>query len=657
MRFSLKNKPYHQELVNLAFGKWKVDKIKGYQKLDSEMVDAHALALMSRLIKREFYTSLQKELDCDTKKDGGTLDPHPWDVFSIEPTRKNGKITMAVCVATKKKGDLKWFDENEQLWGIEQLKAQKKLSSLSGTARVLENLALKDCPPDLMKDAMLRTNLFSIKTLEHHINPIETLNTSQNEAVSAIKKGQKFKSGFLVIQGPPGTGKSTTTVSMICATDGKVVVSAPSNAAVASLALKLFETGKFNHSEVCVYGLNCDETVRFLNPTIRRKKHKRFLGEVDRERDEKKKKLLIEEFSIWLNIGSESSMKHIASICNVKDKEAFTEARITCCTLNSSGSAWLRGNSDERGTFFLDEAGQCNEAEFYLATTFPGVRRIVVVGDPKQLPPTIIDMKCKQVGLGKSWMEKVHHLYPKKVHLLDTQYRMDPLILQFPNQHFYDNRIKSGGNICRRNPVIYPVSFVDTSGRSVEECYNLSIRNVKEVNMIRCLIRQDYDIQGLLKNQKDATVAVITPYSAQVELLENELKKEKNIKNWSVSTVDSFQGQEADIVIMSTVRTKAIGFIDDRQRLNVALTRAKRVLRIVGCRDLFNSLGKNSTLRKLVADQDKREQTTTNSALHLNDLKPRWNTKLTQQFNESLKLLPKKEKDLSQGSTTSFGET
>lgn len=643
MRFSLKDKPHHRELLNLAFGKLKVDPVRDNQKLVIKMVDARSLNLMTRLVKLEFHTSLQKQLNCKTNKDGGIPDPHPWDVYSIKPTNRNGKIGMAVSVPYRK-NVLKWYDKNGNLWHIKDLKAIQKLSSLSGTVRVLENLGT--CPPDLMKHAMQRTNLFNVHTLGPCTNSIETLNQSQNAAVSAVMS-KDFKNGFLVIQGPPGTGKSTTTVRMICASDEKAIVSAPSNSAVASLALKLFQTETFEHSQLCVYGMNCDENVQFLNPTIRCKNYNRLLRDLDRESDEKKKKLMIGEFSMWLKIDHESSIKDIALVCCQDDETAFKEAKVICCTLNSSGSIWLRANADERGTFFLDEAGQCNEAEFYLATTFPGVRRVVVVGDPKQLPPTIIDVKCKQEGLGKSWMEKVHQLYPEKVHLLDTQYRMDPLILQFPNQQFYANRIKCGETVCCRTPAIYPVSFIDTSGRSVEECNNFSIRNVKEVNMIRGLIREDDDIQGLLKKQQNATIAVITPYRAQAELLEKELEKVKDMKNWSVSTVDSFQGQEADIVIISTVRTKAIGFIDDRQRLNVALTRAKQVLRIVGCRNLFNGLGKKSTLKKLAADLDQRQQTTTinvgNSALSVHEVKSKWNTKLTQRFNDSLYPFSEKE--------------
>eukprot|EP00957_Ditylum_brightwellii_P186955 14237806-Ditylum_brightwellii.AAC.1 len=278
---------------------------------------------------------------------------------------------------------------------------------------------------------------------------------------------------------------------------------------------------------------------------------------------------MLHDFCVWLRLDPDSFIKDVCEICLVNDEYVLETANIICCTLNSSGSMWLRNHSGTQRTFFLDEAGQCNEAEFYLATTFPMIRKIVVVGDPKQLPSTVIDMGCKQAGFGKSWMERVYHLYPSKVHLLDTQYRMDPLILKFPNKEFYGNRINSGECVFSRLPaVLKPVGFIDTSKRSCEEREQFSTRNAQEACIIRALIRQDEDIQTLLRERHETKIVVITPYSAQANLLRSELKKIKGLNYWSVSTVDSYQGQEADVVIISTVRTKKIGFVDDPQRLN-----------------------------------------------------------------------------------------
>ena len=390
---------------------------------------------------------------------------------------------------------------------------------------------------------------------------------------------------------------------MICASDHKVIASAPSNAATANIALKLFETSRFHHLDLCVYGNSCEKSVHFLNPSLRKDRYRLFLKKFGDESNEGKSKALLRNFCTWLHISPDSSLAIIRSICDASEDDDYLQyANVICCTLNSSGSPWLRKRAGERGTFYLDEAGQCNEAEFYLATSFPRIERIVVVGDPKQLPPTTIDMGCKDSGLGVSWMEKVFSLSPSNVHLLDTQYRMDPIILKFPNREFYSNRIKSGKCTFSRVPKISkPIGFVDTSNRSWEERENFSTKNAQEASIIRALLRQDRDIQALLHGQPESTVVVISPYAAQVDLLKSELAKVKNIRNWSVATVDSYQGQEADIVILSTVRTERIGFVDDPQRLNVALTRAKRLVRVIGCKKLFDKLGRRSTLNRLVS--------------------------------------------------------
>jgi len=254
-------------------------------------------------------------------------------------------------------------------------------------------------------------------------------------------------------------------------------------------------------------------------------------------------------------------------------------------------------------TLMLDEGGQTPEAEFFIATQFPGVAKIVVVGDPMQLPATVIALDCKKCGYGTSWLEIVYKFQPEKVHLLDTQYRMDPKILRFPNRTFYRDRIISGDNVHSREPfVAKPFLFIDTSRRGSEEREAFSWKNAYEVVVIQSLLFHDPDIQRLAqKGRKDpwpVRIIVITPYSGQVKLLKETLACPRGCV-LDVATVDSFQGQEADILILSTVRTRKIGFVDDRQRLNVALTRAKRVLRVVGDASFFGSFRTVSTLRRL----------------------------------------------------------
>jgi Superfamily I DNA and RNA helicases and helicase subunits len=274
---------------------------------------------------------------------------------------------------------------------------------------------------------------------------------------------------FYHVQGPPGTGKSTTIVQMVKAANEPCIVAAPSNAATASIAMKIFQSSNYSIAGLCVFGGNSDPSVDFLNPTIRREKFHVFSKKYGKLKTREKRIKALRDFCLWLHLGKEEEnfryiphgedldndddleltnrvirklhdedlnddenfleltnrlFRILSLLCNQLDELAVQNSQIIFCTLNSSGSMWLRNNSGGRRTFFLDEAGQCNEAEFYLATTFPSVERVVVVGDPMQLPPTVISKTCEAAGFGRSWMANVYDEKSGSIHLLDTQYRM-----------------------------------------------------------------------------------------------------------------------------------------------------------------------------------------------------------------------------------------
>eukprot|EP00957_Ditylum_brightwellii_P201689 15326776-Ditylum_brightwellii.AAC.1 len=192
---------------------------------------------------------------------------------------------------------LRWYDENYNDWHLDELEVMRKVSSLSGISRVLDNLSIEDIP-ELMKDAMNRTNIFNVASLgpvDHEDTSFGRLNESQNTAVLAVNSSI-FKDGFLCVQGPPGTGKSTTLVEMICATGQNVIASAPSNAATANIALKLFETSKFHHLDICVYGNNCDDSVHFLNPVLRKETYVKFLDKYSDEDNEERANQMLRDF-------------------------------------------------------------------------------------------------------------------------------------------------------------------------------------------------------------------------------------------------------------------------------------------------------------------------------------------------------------------------
>jgi hypothetical protein len=297
----------------------------------------------------------------------------------------------------------------------------------------------------------------------------------------------------------------------------------------------------------------------------------------------------------------------------------------------------------------LDEGGQCTEAEFFIAATFPGIQRVVVMGDPKQLRPTVISMACAENGFGDSFLGQLYKKDPQSLHLLDTQYRMDPIIIRFPNIQFYRGRIKNGENVHSRQPMVeHPFLFEDTARKGQEMKIGFSWRNQYEVSVINVMLRSDSDIRRLLKAGLggETKVIIITPYRSQMALLQEQIQLPKGSKaRIIINTVDAFQGQEGDVVILSTVRTRGSGFVDNAQRLNVALTRAKRVLRVVGEFSLFQRLDRNSTLRALAIHASKHDLVRKSKISRLRHCPPdwtaptAWSITLTQRFHHCIREL------------------
>lgn len=217
------------------------------------------------------------------------------------------------------------------------------------------------------------------------------------------------------------------------------------------------------------------------------------------------------------------------------------------CTLNTAGSTKLRNAARFKfQTAVLDEASQSPEAEFYILTNFPGVKRIIVVGDPKQLPATVSHEACRDAGYGESFLSHVLQYYPEKVFLLDVQYRMHPKCLQFSNEVFYSNRVKSDESVLHRKPhVESPFLVFDTSelGRKLERQERSSWKNDTEVLAIKYILFNDKDVRRVRSSVSGARTIVITPYLAQMRLLQRELKKIKSFRSLDIATVDSFQGK------------------------------------------------------------------------------------------------------------------
>ena len=410
-------------------------------------------------------------------------------------------------------------------------------------------------------------------TIEHFLN--KKLNESQQNAVNRIQHFEEL----LIIHGPPGTGKTTTLIEAILQlvkNGEKILVSAPSNTAVDNIASGLIDKN-INFIRV---GNNTKVNAQIFPFTPEGK-----LKDSKQEKEIKKLKIRAVEFRKMANqykrrFGKEerdqrnllikevkSIRKEIKDIQNYNEEQLFENARVILGT--PIGLMDGQVQKLDYQTLIIDEAGQCLEPLAWCI--IPLADKVILAGDHLQLPPTILSDKAAQLGLRHSILEvcfsKIDQIY-----LLDTQYRMRESIAQFSNEYFYDGKLKTPIHLLNTGEHI---TFYDTAGAGFDEERGpdgTSLMNKGEIDIILKIIEKD----NLQLNQ----TALISPYSGQVTLAKETLKSALRI-----STIDSFQGQEEENVIISLVRSNnegQIGFLKDYRRMNVAMTRAKEKLIIIG---------------------------------------------------------------------------
>lgn len=448
------------------------------------------------------------------------------------------------------------------------------------------------------------------------------LNPTQERAVNEVL----WAKDVAIVHGPPGTGKTTTLVEAINETlmrESQVLVCAQSNMAVDWISEKLVDRG-----------IN---VLRIGNPT---RVNDKMLGFTYERRFESHPdypqlwaiRKAIRELRKNRKKGSENyhqkmdRLKSRAAEIELRiNAELFGEARVIACTLVGSAHHLLEGM--KFGTLFIDEAAQALEAACWIP--MKRASRVILAGDHCQLPPTVKSIAALRAGLGKTLMERIAENKPEVVTLLKIQYRMNDEIMRFSSDWFYGGKVESAPQIKYRSVLDYdhPITWIDTSNEenqitiegedapedsastasSVSAANQNSDLNFKEqfvgesfgrINKaeaeLTLLTLAEYFTkigkQRVLEERID--VGIISPYRAQVQYLKKLIKKYEFFKPYrrliSVNTVDGFQGQERDVILISLVRSNdegQIGFLKDLRRMNVAITRARMKLIILGNKD------------------------------------------------------------------------
>lgn len=425
--------------------------------------------------------------------------------------------------------------------------------------------------------------------------PVSDLNESQQQALQKVLDAQDVA----IIHGPPGTGKTTTLVHAIKQTvkiEKQVLVCAPSNAAVDLLVEKLSQQGlnvvRIGHpARVTEQSLSKTLDARIATHdhykdlrALRKKmeqarskafKFKRNFGYAERQ----ERSLLKQEVKALKADADVLEFYIINDILNTSD--------VVACTLVGSSHPMLRGKRYK--SVFIDEAAQALEPACWIPIL--RAERVILAGDHQQLPPTIKSIEAAREGLAKTLFEKCIAHHPQSASMLQIQYRMNESIMQFSSDYFYQGGLIADETVKHHTVNnLPPIDFIDTAGcgyNEIQDAETLSRYNEEEAAV---LIRQlEKLVQQVGPENWSHTLGIITPYSAQVERLIKLVEASEDLSAIpsliNINTVDAFQGQERDIIAISFVRSNdkgEIGFLADIRRTNVAMTRARKKLIMVG---------------------------------------------------------------------------
>ncbi|TDO23954.1 AAA domain-containing protein [Pedobacter duraquae] len=436
---------------------------------------------------------------------------------------------------------------------------------------------------------------FSDKKLHYSI---PQLNAVQQLAVEKIIAANDLA----IVHGPPGTGKTTTLVQAIKAlikqNHQQILVVAPSNTAVDLLSEKLAEEGL----NVLRIGNPARVSAKMLSLTLDSKiadhehmkevralkkqaaeyknmahKYKRTFGRAEQEQ---RKALFNEAHKI---------MKEVGNTEQYMIDQVVAKAQVITATLVGANHHTIRNLTFH--TVVIDEAGQALEPACWIPILKS--QKVILAGDHCQLPPTIKSVEAAKKGLSTTLLEKCVAIYPESVVLLEEQYRMHHKIMGYPSRLFYNNQLKAASSVAGKTLFTddIPLNFIDTAGCAFDEkLEGTSVSNPEEAAfLLKHLTAYLLELVNHCPIDQFPSIGIISPYQQQIRCLKDLLQSSPELDPYkeyiTINTIDSFQGQERDIIYISLTRSNAertIGFLADIRRMNVAMTRAKQKLVVVG---------------------------------------------------------------------------
>ena len=509
-----------------------------------------------------------------------------------------GKLTYLPFVAT-----VNYVDEDRMVVVLPNADA---LLSLQSKEVLGVQLYFDETSYRLMFEALKQVigaknnRLAELRDIFHGTQPVSTftfqpqrfpwLNRTQEEAVNKVLHAKDVA----IVHGPPGTGKTTTLVEAIYETlhrENQVLVCAQSNMAVEWISEKLVDRG--------VNVLRIGNPSRVNDKMLSFTYERRFESHPDYPQLWSIRRAIRDLYTKLRrandreNIRTKiNSLKDRASEIEIRINTAlFSESRVIACTLAGSANRLLIGQ--KFGTLFIDEAAQALEAACWIAIR--KADRVVFAGDHCQLPPTVKCIEAVRGGLGHTLMQCVVKQKPETVSLLKVQYRMNDEIMRFSSEWFYGGMLQSAPEVKYRGILDFdtPIEWVNTEGMDCnEEFVGESYGRINKPEAELSISQLKSYITRIGKERfldEHIDVGVISPYKAQVQYLRQLIKRDTFFKPFrpliTVNTVDGFQGQERDVILISLVRANEdgqIGFLNDLRRMNVAITRARMKLIILG---------------------------------------------------------------------------